>query len=98
MLAAEDNVRKDWRFPWLVKHAQVADPTKLYSYYKDAYALIRPACPDCFVAISPRVWEEVHVLGAGAVRNRCIRSLCIQHTRSRDVVSFVPRARLLGIL
>jgi len=31
----------------------------LQSYYKSAYALIRPACPACFVAISPRVYEQV---------------------------------------
>ena len=33
----------------------------LQTYYKNAYALIRPACPACFVAISPRVNEEVRM-------------------------------------
>ncbi len=38
---------------------QVSDLGMLQSYYKSAYALIRPACPACFVAISPRVYEQV---------------------------------------
>ncbi len=43
---------------------QVTNLGMLQTYYKNAYALIRPACPACFVAISPRVNEEVRVSAA----------------------------------
>ena len=34
------------------------DAGKLRAYYEDAYAAIREHAPDCFVAISPRNWEQ----------------------------------------
>ncbi len=43
---------------------QVTNLALLQTYYKNAYALIRPACPACFVAISPRVNEEVLMFAA----------------------------------
>ena len=43
---------------------QVTNLGLLQTYYKNAYALIRPACPACFVAISPRVNEEVRMFAA----------------------------------
>ena len=27
-------------------------------YYKTAYAAVRAACPECFVAISPLLWQQ----------------------------------------
>ena len=52
--------------PWIMQQLhdmqhgmQVSNLGMLQTYYKNAYALIRPACPACFVAISPRVNEEV---------------------------------------
>ncbi len=38
---------------------QVGNLGMLQSYYMSAYSLIRPACPNCFVFIAPRVNEEV---------------------------------------
>jgi hypothetical protein len=34
------------------------DAGKLRAYYEDAYVAIRAAAPDCFIAISPRNWEQ----------------------------------------
>ena len=34
------------------------DAGKLRAYYEDAYAAIRAHAPACFVAISPRNWEQ----------------------------------------
>ena len=34
------------------------DAGKLRAYYEDAYTVIRKHAPDCFVAISPRNWEQ----------------------------------------
>ena len=46
-------------FQWDKCDVQVSNLGMLQTYYRSAYALIRPACPACFVAISPRVYEQV---------------------------------------
>ncbi len=37
---------------------QVANVSALGLYYKTTYAAVRAACPDCFVAISPLLWQQ----------------------------------------
>ena len=37
---------------------QVANVGALALYYKTTYAAVRAACPECFVAISPLLWQQ----------------------------------------